>query len=265
MDLLFQSDDFGITEAVTLGIIKGIEEGIIRNTGLFVNMESSKFAASFISKYPDCCFGLDINLVAGKPLSDPKDIPSLVDGNGRFISSIERFKKETKNKQNGITIEFEEEPFHYEDVLVEMEAQILKFIDLVGKKPEYIHPHSVVTPSTIKAFRKLSKKYNLKFSMDFLTENNFYMLPLDWNIKPIFKVEEQLKTDVTENTLKVLEGGLKHKKSVLICHAGYVDANLLDVSSYSLIRVRDLEMATSKELLKYIKENDINLITYRDI
>ena len=30
--LLFQSDDYGISDAVSDGIIKGIKEGIIRNT-----------------------------------------------------------------------------------------------------------------------------------------------------------------------------------------------------------------------------------------
>lgn len=265
MDLLFQSDDFGITEAVTLGIIKGIEEGVIRNTGLFVNMDSSKFAASFIPQFPDCCFGLDINLVAGKPLSKPEDIPSLVDEDGYFISSIDRFKGETKKGKSGVSVEFKNEPFVYEEVLIEMEAQILKYIDLVDKKPEYIHPHSITTPSIIKAFRKLSKKYDLKFSLDFLEKNKFYSLPSDWNIKPVFPLEDQLNTDVTENTIKVLEKSLHHEKSVLICHAGYVDANLLNVSSYSLIRAKDLEMSISKKLLNYIKNNEINLITYRDI
>ena len=174
MKLLFQSDDFGLTEGVTLGIVKGIKEGIVRNTGLFVNTNASEFAASFIKDYPETCFGLDVNLVAGKPISNPKDVPSLVDDNGNFIKSTERYKngKIVGNKMNGIAIEFEEEPYNYDEVYLEMENQLNKFIDLVGKKPEYIHPHSLVTPATLKAFREISKKYELKFSIDTLEKNN---------------------------------------------------------------------------------------------
>lgn len=265
MDLLFQSDDFGITEAVTLGIVKGIEEGLIRNTGLFVNMKSSKFAASFIPKYPECCFGLDINLVAGKPISDPIKIPSLVNDDGLFISSIERFKNEYKSIENDLSIEFKNEPYKYEEVLIEMEAQIQEFINLVGRKPEYIHPHSLVTPTTIKAFKTLSKKYNIIFTMDFLKEKNITFLPTDWNIKPVFKLEDQFQTDVTKRVLKQLEITKDKDKIALICHCGYIDSDLLKVSSYSIIRAKDLEMALSIEMIDYISENKIRLVTYRNI
>lgn len=46
--LLFQSDDYGLTDSVADGILKGIDQGIIRNTGLFVNMPSSARAAAKI-------------------------------------------------------------------------------------------------------------------------------------------------------------------------------------------------------------------------
>ena len=36
--LLVQSDDYGISPAVSAGIIYGITHGIIRNNGAFVNM-----------------------------------------------------------------------------------------------------------------------------------------------------------------------------------------------------------------------------------
>ncbi|EHR32300.1 ChbG/HpnK family deacetylase [Helcococcus kunzii] len=267
MKLLFQSDDFGITEGVTLGILKAIRNGLVRNTGLFVNTEASEFAASQIKNYPECCFGLDINLVAGYPVSDPKNIPSLVDKNGKFISSVERFKKGIiKDSNNEKTqIDFEEEPYKFEEVYTEMKNQVEKFIKLVGRKPEYIHPHSLVTPVTIRSFRKIAKEYDLKFSMDILEKNNFYHVPGDWNIKPLFKVEDQLVTDVEENVIKEVPDMLTNDLAVLICHCGYIDDKLLKLSTYSLIRAKDLEMATSEKLINLLNENNVELITYRDL
>ena len=86
--LLFQSDDYGLTDAVADGILKGIHQGIIRNTGLFVNMPSSARAAEKIRDCAEVCVGIDINLVAGKPISDPAEVPSLVNSDGHFVPSV---------------------------------------------------------------------------------------------------------------------------------------------------------------------------------
>ena len=265
IQLLFQSDDFGISEGVTLGIVKGIKEGLIRNTGLFVNMNSSEFAAEFIPQFPECAFGLDVNVVTGMPISDPLKVPSLIDENGYFIRSQVRFNDKSDNDtKERSSVELPSDPFEYDELLIEMEAQYNRFIELVGHKPDYIHPHSVISPKIIKAFRAIANKYDLKFSIDFSEKNGFYSLPTDWNIKPLFKVEDQLKTNVEKLVIEELSKSLEHKRIGLICHAGFVDDDLLNVSSYSLIRARDLHMATSDSLKKFIKDNNIELVTYKD-
>lgn len=265
MKLLFQSDDFGITEAVTLGIVKGIEEGLIRNTGLFTNMDSSEFAAAYIDKLPQCCFGIDINLVAGRPISNPEDVPSLVDENGVFITSIERFERNKLVGTELMLTTFEKDPYDYNDVQKEMEAQILRYIELVGKKPEYLHPHSLITNNIYKAMEVLGEKYDIPLSSKLWKDNNFAFVPADWNIKPVFSIEKQKDTDVASLTLESIKTVEGKDKVVIVCHAGYIDADILNASSYSLIRARDLEMATSKELKQYIEEKNIELITYRDL
>ena len=65
MKLLVQGDDFGFTKGVTLGIIDGIDNGILRNTGLFANMPSAVLAAELMKGRDHACFGIDFNLVAG--------------------------------------------------------------------------------------------------------------------------------------------------------------------------------------------------------
>ena len=52
MKLIFQADDYGFTRAVTYGIIDSIDLGVVRNTGLFVNMPSAEFAISFMKDRP---------------------------------------------------------------------------------------------------------------------------------------------------------------------------------------------------------------------
>ena len=50
-----------------------------------------------------------------------------------------------------------------------------------------------------------------------------------------------------------------------IFHCGYVDCELMQVSSLNLKRMLDLQAATSDRVKSYIQEHDIELITYRDI
>ena len=52
---------------------------------------------------------------------------------------------------------------------------------------------------------------------------------------------------------------------LIACHPGFLDPELLDYTSLSIRRIREYEMVTSPELMKWVKENEIELITYRDL
>ena len=72
--ILFNADDFGYSEAVTLGIIKAHKDGVIVSTTMMPNMEAAEFAAKLSKDYPKLFVGQHTNIVIGKPCSNPKDI-----------------------------------------------------------------------------------------------------------------------------------------------------------------------------------------------
>lgn len=264
MKLLFQSDDYGLTDGITCGILKGMREGVIRNTGLFVNMESSAYAAAQIKNYPECCFGQDINLVAGKSVTNPKLIPDLVDGNGYFIKSTEMRKRSNVIKTDGIISKFEEDPYPYDQTILEVENQVKRFIEMVGKKPGYLHGHSLITRNVIQAMEEVSKKYDIVLTNQVWESFNMHFIKNDWNPKP-FSLQAQIDTDVENNMLKVLPEILNYDIALAICHAGFVDEDIFKHSTYTMIRAKDLYMATSDKIKAFIKENNIELITYQDL
>lgn len=263
--LLMQSDDYGITDAVSDGVIKGITKGIIRNTGMFVNMDSSKLAAEKI-KSVDVCLGIDINFVAGKPVSNPKEIPSLVDADGMFITSKEQMKKYPLKEVQGLVAVFEEDPYPYDEVLLETENQVKRFIELMGRNPEYLHPHSLCTPNTMKAMKKIADKYDIVFSMDVLSDDK-YNYPTDVDLLDKNRsLEDQLKPDKkVEFINKFLPNIGDNEIWIYIVHCGHIDYELFKHTSLTLDRMLDLDLAVDKEVIKYIKENEIELITYRDL
>ncbi|MGN1343227.1 MAG: ChbG/HpnK family deacetylase [Traorella sp.] len=262
--LLFQSDDYGLTDSVADGIIKGIELGIIRNTGLFVNMPSSSRSAEKIKNRKDVCVGIDINLVAGNPVTDPKQIPSLVDEKGHFISSSRRMKEGKILGVQGFEIIFENDPYDYEETLLETENQVKRFIELMGRKPAYFHGHSIGTPNTAKAAREVAKKYGILMTTDVMKCDAVYSIPCDWTPKP-FPIEKQMATDVEANFLKSLENSLDHEIGYFICHCGFVEEDLFRETSYTLIRNKDLYAACSPKVRQFLDEHEIELITYEDL
>lgn len=263
--ILVQSDDYGITRAVSDGILRGIQEGIIRNTGLFVNMESSVYAAERINDV-DVCLGIDINYVAGRPVSKPEQVPHLVDENGYFYSSREQLERNHLSGMDGLIYLFEADPYPYEEILLETENQVKRFRDLTGRWPEYLHPHSVCTPNTEKAAGEIAEKYHIFHTTDMLNHPAYRCLPGAVSLSKGMSLEDQMKQDVEKEILEISLPALQDGETgYYIFHCGYVDADLFQVSSLTLKRMLDLKAALSSRVIEYMKQNQIKLITYREL
>ena len=86
MKLLVQGDDYGFTKGVTLGMLEGIDHGVLTCSGLFANMPDAEWAAAQMRARPDFCWGIDFNLVTGPCCADPRQIPHFVDAAGKRFS-----------------------------------------------------------------------------------------------------------------------------------------------------------------------------------
>ncbi len=262
--LLFQSDDYGISNGVSDGILYAIKHGVVRNTGLFVNMPSSIESANKIKDIEDIDVGIDINYVAGYPVSDINLVKGMVDENGHFIPSTKQMKSNRLIERKKGIYYFEKDPYDYEEVYIETENQVKRFIELLGRKPAYIHSHSLSTPNTVKASLEVAKKYDLISTRIDRNLDAVYQIPVNWTPKP-FPVEDQFKTDVTSKFIESLKNSLDHEIGYYVCHCGYVDDALLSETTYTIIRCKDLACATSKELIDFLKENNIQIITHTEL
>ncbi len=263
--LLFQSDDYGISRGVTAGILDGIANGIIKNTGLFVNMEHSEEAAAKIRDV-DVCLGIDINLVAGKPVSDPALVPHLIDKNGNFRSSRQILAHNRLLSSAGFISSFEDDPYPYEEVLIETENQLKKFVQLVGRLPEYFHAHSLCTPNTDRAAREIAEKYGIYRSFQMINDHSYDHLPCSVGAVKGASLEDQLAVDIEQDLLSVSLPSLKEDRvGYYVCHCGYIDDELFSHTSLTVRRMKDLAGAMSPRVKEYIAANQIQLITYRDL
>lgn len=259
MKLLVQSDDYGISKAQALGCVHGIANGIIRNTGMFTNMPWSKECFHYIEPYLDqIAFGIDLNITTGKALTPHSEIPSITKEDGSFYTSWEsRQMDERLNCEHVV----------FDEVFKELNAQVERFIEIVGKKPDYIHPHAYRTELITQVQQSIAKRYDIIYSDDLMKKwsgigIDDYRIP--WYLKPT-TLENQQKSSLKEYLLNHGENLIKQEIVFLIGHMGYIDYELMELSTYTLYRMSDLMSVCDAEILKWIKENHIELINYKNI
>ena len=267
MKLLVQGDDYGFSRAVTYGILDTIEHGILTCTGLFVNMPSSAWAASFIPEHPETCFGVDFNITTGHCVADPALIPHLVDGNGEFVRSTVKYADPLFETTEGRDV-----LWPYDEVMIELEAQFNRYVELVGALPEYVHTHSIgrTVPSYARAVSDTGKAHGVRMAAEMREQYGFGDLkhtwkPLGKRPKKVFDPVAQYNADKLGTVLANRDGLLAYEYAALDGHPGYVDAPLCAGSTVSIERMRDAEMMLSEDMKQWIRDNDVELIGYRDL
>ena len=261
MKIVVRAADYAMTDSITDGCLKAIRDGILTDVGLMTNnYEHAKRAVEEVMKFPHVSIGQDLNIVSGFPASEPEDIPSLVNEEGRFISSVER-------KANNLY------DIPYAEIYLEFRNQIDRFIELVGRKPCYITGHSLNTPEVHKAMTDICDEYGILY--DCFSQENLQVakrwyyknLIVDANDrKPSYSLDAQAQTDVIEHiTGNEIKFDLKKDGFGMIAtHCGYCDGELLNMSTFSVIRGREVEALCSDEVKLWIRENDIELVNFDD-
>ncbi len=259
MKFVVQSDDYGITRASAQGCLHAIRNGIIRNTGLFSNMPWCEEVVEWIRPYlNDIAFGIDLNASTGPSVLPHAQVPTLTHENGMFLGSRENRALDTDENNHDHLAD------HYDELYAEFDAQIQKFVKVVGKLPDYIHNHAYGTKTTERVTRDLVKKYGLPDSTTLMEKTGTKVADsMGWYVMggPEAQLTEDLKTYLLENRGHFLEKDIAY----LVTHCGYCDAELFQLSSFNTCRVKDVEAVTSEEVRQWVKDNNIELITFNDI
>lgn len=246
--ILVRADDLGFSEGINYGIEKTVKEGIIKSVGVMVNMEATEHGLNLL-KGCDVCLGLHTNICVGKPLVDPKLIPSICDENGNLKSS----KVYRSATQDFVVLD---------EVILEIEAQYQRFVELTGQKPHYFEGHAVMSDNFFKGMEIVAARHNcdylpVNFNGPTKFRNTLLYTAMD-SMKPNYQPFESLKRGALK---EYPENGI----CMFVCHPGYLDAYILSVSSLLEPRTLEVEMACSQETKTWLKENDIEIVTYDDL
>lgn len=249
---VIRADDIGYSRAVNYGILDAVEGGIVKSAGLMVNMPEAQHGFDLL-KYKDVCIGQHTNLCLGTPCSDPEDIPSLVDENGQFLSSryYRKLAKEGKD------------PADLDDAVKEVKAQYRRFKEITGREPAYFEAHAIASDNLWNALAIVADEYDLPFC---------HMLPGDQNAtfrgKPVHACPMgSMDPDYDAYAFlkeTVLSAEDETEPYIYVTHPGYLDAYLLNHSSLTVNRTKEVKMLRDPEVKKWLEER-VKLVSYEEI
>jgi predicted glycoside hydrolase/deacetylase ChbG (UPF0249 family) len=248
--LLIRADDLGFSEGVNYGIEKSVKRGIIRTVGVMPNMEAAEHGINLL-RGETICYGQHTNICVGHPLTDPKRIPSIVGANGEFKSSKE-YRAAAKEGRDFVVLD---------EVILEIEAQYQKFKKLTGEEPHYFEGHAVASNNFFKGLEIVAQRHNLRYLEFKLAEAVTF-----GNTKLYLHCDSMLPNyDPFESLKDAMEHAHEDGCEVFVCHPGYLDAYILRTSSLTIPRTQEVEMVCAPETKAWLKENEVELVTYDDI
>jgi hopanoid biosynthesis associated protein HpnK len=287
--LIVNADDFGLTERVNEGIIEGHIHGIITSTTLLANGSAFESAVEKALRHLKLGVGVHLNLTEGSPVSDPSNLPSLVNQRGDFFCGSVSLAERIMAGRVDLT-----------EVEKELRSQIEK-VRTAGIAVTHVdgHKHFHVLPPVIDIVIRLAREYGIK-SVRCTVERSVELFRLmGRNGTSSVAVLRQF---LTGRALSVVSSGLRKKlqrarlncpshfygitqtgfldvealKTILsnlpegtgeiMCHPGYCDGELTRTPTRLRVqREKELRALIHPEIKALIAELGIQLISYRNL
>ena len=249
--ILIRADDLGWTEAINYGIAKTMRDGIIRSVGLMTNMPASRHGWDQV-KDLDPCVGQHTNICVGRPLTDPALIPSICQADGKLKPS-RAYREAAKRGEDFVDLD---------QVVMEIEAQYQKFVEITGQQPHYFEGHAVASGNFFKGLEIVAQRHGLPylpFSMEGTVRfrNTLLTTSMD-SMNPDYDPFESLKA-------AALKDYGPDGCCMFVCHPGYLDDELLRTSSLTVPRTKEVAMATDPAVRQWLEDNQVEVITYDNL
>jgi len=269
--LILNADDYGLTRGVSQGIRYAFACGAITSTTAMLNMPGCAADIEIARRdSPYLPIGVHLTLTAGRPISPAEKIPSLVDGEGRFLS-----RDAFLAKLNGI---------RPEEAGLEFRAQI-EALRTMRVRPDHLDSHhfvSYLSPALLGQMLQLAKEYTLPVRPPAADDAEMGKLfpGLSNSVAAFLKTgarAEILRASIptadrlyltfydktaTQKHLSWILGGLPDGISEIMCHPGMSDGDLRAVSDYAEERGYELNVLTESGLPGILKQLEIHLVPY---
>jgi len=286
--LIVNGDDLGLTRGVNAGILRAFKEGVLTSTTLMANGDAFDGAVELALANPRLGVGCHLAVVGGRPVSPPRSIPTLVDGDGMLPATFSHLMIKTYGALRD------------EDVEREFRAQIERVI-ASGITPTHLdtHKHSHTLPRIMKVLARLAQDFAIRCVREpfesILAVNTIgpsartkrrlylkqYALSAAVAVHAVRfrRIAREYRLRTPEHFRGVRLTGMLDSEAVcglietlpegtteLMCHPGMCDPELERMPT-RLKREREIEVDTLTDptVRRCIDERNVGLISYREI
>lgn len=248
--VIFNADDFGLTRGVNRGILKAYSQGVVRSTSLMVNLPDAEDYAKTLKEQANLNTGLHVNLTYGKPVLDAEQVPSLVDDSGIFW------------RRPASLMEFADFGEIEKEIRAQMEL-VLKMGMKLTHLDSHHHLHQFAPPVT-GLLIELAKRHKLAIRSvdDNIREAaNAEGIPTTDHFAGDFYGEKNITIEKLEKIITSIPAGTTE----IMCHPGFDDGKLENVSSYTHEREKEVDVLTSNGVLQLLQKYQVKLIGFGEL
>ncbi|WP_166926249.1 polysaccharide deacetylase family protein [Flavobacterium poyangense] len=267
--LLIHADDAGLAHSENRATIQALEAGIVNSCSIMIPCPWSFEMVNYAKNNPQFDYGVHLTLTCEwedykfGPVAPLSEVSSLTDQNGHFYKTRADFFNNAKA----------------EEVEKELRAQIERALHF-GLQPTHLDSHMCsvgVSPEFLELYKSLGKEYNLpvllnktfiesvnltKESFDF--ENDILAEHLHIGHFDYFIKNEQ--KNYYSSALDTMPSGF----NIILIHPAFDDTEMQAITKNhpnfgSEWRQIDFDYFTSEECRTKLKENNIQLITWKEI
>jgi predicted glycoside hydrolase/deacetylase ChbG (UPF0249 family) len=265
--LIVHADDLGVTHSVNAASIKALESSAVNSASIMVPCPWFPEIADYAKSHPEMDFGLHLTLTSERiyirwgPVASADKVRSLLDENGYFHHDWSPATKIDPREAE-----------------IELHAQIERAYAM-GIRPSHLDSHQYRLDSTGKELfevaLRLAHQYKLPF---FVTRDWFADFPylektlgpddivIDHTITIDPNVPPAKWTGFYKDAIRNMQPGVTE----LIIHLAYDDAEMRAATRErdtwgAAWRQRDFDFFTSPEFRQLLQDQDVKLVTWRQI
>ena len=267
--LIIHADDAGLSHSENQATIQALQSGSVNSYSIMVPCPWFYEMATFAKNNPNYDCGVHLTLTCEwenykfGPVLPIAEVSSLVDQNGYF------YKTRADFKNNALLSEIKKE----------LTAQIEKALQF-GIRPTHLDSHMCsagVTPDILELYKELGTKYNLPVFINQQFVESIRLSDNKYNFENTLLADNLLighfsdfeKGELRHSYAQALDN-IKPGFNVFLLHPAFDDFEMQGITIHhpnfgSAWRQTDFDFFTSEECQSKLKENNIKLITWKEI